>query len=178
VQGVGVVLSREGDRYLVQGAQGAFSARRAASCLLAPETGDRVWFCGDLSQGLYLSAVLERGQTPARISLRADELELAAAKTTLQTDEAVLSARKVTGVGREATWSFASIKVVSDLFESFADRLLQFARWSQRSVDGLDQVRARQIDHRAEQSMQLSAQNLIADASQLVKIDGEQIHLG
>jgi len=62
--------------------------------------------------------------------------------------------------------------------ESFAERLVQFSRWSQRMVDGPDQVRSRQIDWRAEQAMQLQAQVLIANADKLFKADAEQIHLG
>jgi Protein of unknown function (DUF3540) len=39
-------------------------------------------------------------------------------------------------------------------------------------------VRSGQIDYRAEQLMQLQAQNLVANASNLAKVDGDQIHLG
>ena len=45
-------------------------------------------------------------------------------------------------------------------------------------VDGLDQVRSTHIDYRADQTLQLQAENLIANATNLVKVDGEQIHLG
>jgi len=196
VQGTGTVVSysRAEGLYTVKSASGLFPARRAASCLLEPEVGDRIWYCGDLTEGLYATAVLVRGGGEHRriflppgssieaeqgsLTLRADTLHLAATELAIQADEAVLSARKLTGAGQEAVWSFSRIKVISELLESFADRLIQFARWSQRIVDGLDQVRSRQIDHRAEQTMQLSAQNFITDASNLVKIDGDQIHLG
>ena len=45
-------------------------------------------------------------------------------------------------------------------------------------VDGPDQVRARQMDYRAEQTMQLQAQVMIANADKLFKADSDQIHLG
>ena len=96
----------------------------------------------------------------------------------MQADSAALCVGAVTAVGREAAWSFGRVRIVSDLIESFADRLLQFARWSQRTVEGIDQVRSGQIDYRAEQLMQLQAQNLVANASNLAKVDGDQIHLG
>lgn len=195
-QSSGTVLSysREQELYTVENACGVFTVRRAASCLLVPEVGDRVWFCGDPAQGFYATAVLEQGDAEQRrvrlpagssieveqgaLTLRADKLHLAATGLSIQAGEAVLAVAKIIGVGCEAVWSFSRIKVISELLESFADRLIQFARWSQRTVDGLDQVRSRQIDYRAEQTMQLSAQNLIADAGNLVKIDGEQIHFG
>ncbi|MCL2345479.1 MAG: DUF3540 domain-containing protein [Desulfobulbus sp.] len=196
VQGTGIVVSqsRADGLYTVESGRGVFALRRAASCLLAPEVGDRIWFCGDLTGGLYATAVLERGSDansrvclPAgsrieveqgALILRADTLRLESRTLAAHTGEAVLAAKKLTGVGQEAVLSFTKIKVIGELLESFAERLIQFARWSQRTVDGPDQVRSRQIDYRAEQTMQLSAQNFIADASNLVKMDGEQIHLG
>ena len=174
--------------------QGDLTARQAASCLLVPRTGDQVWLAGDLEQGIYVAAILERHElvaeqirlpagssieaTSGALTLRADSLHLAGAQLTVQVDAAALCAQKVTGVGRDVVWSFGRIKVISELLESFADRLVQFSRWSQRTVDGLDQVRSTHIDYRAEQTLQLQAENLIANASNLVKVDGEQIHLG
>jgi len=196
MQGVATVLSlaQEEGWCTVETPQGALKVRRAVSCFLAPQAGDRVWLSGDLAQGLYVTAILERsGSGPQRVclppdssievergslTLRADGLRLAAGQLSVQADDAALCVKKLTGVGREAVWSFGSIKVISDLLESFADRLIQFSRWSQRTVDGMDQVRSRQIDWRADQTMQLAAENLIADAGNLVKVDGEQIHLG
>lgn len=181
-------------RCTVQTAQGLLGAKQAASCLLAPQAGDHVWLSGDLTEGLYVTAILERdAAAPARVclppgsslevaggafTLRADSLQLVSKKLAVQAESAALSAQQFTGIGREATWSFGRIKVIGDLLESFADRVVQFSRWSQRTVDGMDQVRSKQIDYRADQTMQLQAENFIADASNLVKVDGEQIHLG
>ena len=197
IQCVGTVaaVAPEDGACRVDTPQGAVVARRAVSCLVGPAAGDRVWLSGDLTHGLYVTAVLERSQAAAplcvslpagssievaqgSLTLRATSLLIASKQLAVQADDAALCAGKLTGVGREATWSFGRIKVISELFESFAERVVQFSRWSQRTVDGPDQVRSRQIDYRAEQSMQLQAQNLIANADNLVKFDGEQIHLG
>lgn len=174
--------------------QGELTAKKAASCLLTPQADDHVWLSGDMEIGIFITAILERSSEVAQkivlptgssievsdgaLMLRADSLQFFSKLLTVQTDTAAICAQKVTGVGREATWSFGSIKVMSDLLETFADKLIQFSRWSQRTVDGIDQVRSRQIDYRADQLMQLQAENLIANATNLVKVDGEQIHLG
>ena len=162
-----------------------------------PQGGDTVWLAGDLSHGLYVTAVLERDpqcaaeagrvMLPAdaqvesangRMTLQADHLRLDGHELAVQARSAAVAVDKITGVGREVTWSFQRVKLIADAVETFADRLLQFAGWSQRTVAGVDQVRARHIDYRAEEMMQLQAQNLVANAENLVKLDGEQIHMG
>ncbi|VTU38925.1 DUF3540 domain-containing protein [Variovorax sp. PBL-E5] len=197
LHGVGTVTAIDhGGLCTLRTAQGEQVARQAASCLLAPQAGDRVWFAGDLEQGLYVTAILERGdpasearvRLPAHgtldvaegaLTLRADALHFVGRQQlTVQADAAALCVGKLTGVGREATWSFGRIKLIGELIESFAERVIQFSRWSQRTVHGIDQVRASQIDYRADQTMQLQAENLVANASKLVKADGDQIHLG
>ncbi|SDJ15061.1 DUF3540 domain-containing protein [Variovorax sp. OV700] len=196
MHGVGTVLAVDAERRCrVVTAQGELSVSPAASCLLAPEAGDVVWLCGDFAQGMYVTAVLERGSTgpagrvvlPAgavlesadgTMTLKADHLTLAGEQLAVQGRAAAIAIDKVTGIGREVTWSFGRVKVIADLLESFADRVSQFSRWSQRTVAGMDQVRATQVDYRAEQMMQLHADNLVANAANLVKLDGEQIHMG
>jgi hypothetical protein len=198
LHGMGTVLAvaEESGLCTVATLQGELRARPAASCLLVPHAGDRVWLAGDLEQGIYVTAILERGDPASQqrvclppnstievrqgaLTLRADTLRLAAGQQlSVQADAAALCVQKLTGVGREAVWSFGRIKVISELLESFAERLVQFSRWSQRTVDGMDQVRSRQIDYRADETLQLQAENLVANAANLVKLDGEQIHLG
>lgn len=196
MHGVGTVLAVDGDgRCRVATAQGELRVSLAASCLLAPEAGDVVWLAGDFAQGMYVTAVLERGAARASsrvvlpagavlesadgaMTLKAQRLTLAGEQLAVQGKRAAIAIDKVTGVGREVTWSFGRVKLIADMLESFADRVSQFSRWSQRTVAGMDQVRATQVDYRAEQMMQLHAGNLVADAENLVKLDGEQIHMG
>ena len=180
-----------------EGGSGEHRARRAVSCLVMPQAGDTVWLAGDLSHGLYVTAVLERDPhsgsrggrvvLPAdarvesangRMTLHAESLKLDSQDLAVQARSAAVAVDKITGIGREVTWSFQRVKLIADALETFADRLLQVAGWSQRTVTGVDQVRARHIDYRAEEMMQLQAQNLVANAANLVKLDGEQIHMG
>ena len=194
--GVGKVVevSERGDLFSVKTGKELLSVRRAASCFVVPQAGDQVWLGGDLMSGVFVTAVLELSPNPVRhirlpagavistsqgnLTIDAENLHINSVKVSLQAGSAAVCVKKVVGVGAEVTWSFGQIKVVTDLFESFADKFVQFSRWSQRNVDGMDQVRSRQIDYRADQTVQIHGENLIANASNLVKIDGEQIHLG
>ena len=47
-----------------------------------------------------------------------------------------------------------------------------------RTVEELDHVRAEQIDYAAKKTMSLHGDNAIVTANELVKVDGEQIHVG
>jgi len=197
LQGTGTVIAATApDRFTVATARGELSVRRAASCLLQPQAGDRVWLAGDLAEGIYLTAVLERADpaSPARIALASDStldagdgaLTLRAGRMhlvgegrlTVQAEAAAVCIGKLTAVGREATWSFGRMKAIGELLETFVERLVQFSRWSQRTVDGMDQLRSAHIDYRADGTLQLQAEHLVANGAKLVKADGEQIHLG
>lgn len=183
------------------------SARRALSCLVLPAVGDSVACSPDPgaapdagpdvggdSDVAWITAVLLRASdapltvslppgstiacTHGTLVLQADALHLRARALGVEGEQAHLNVEQVSGVGRRASWSYGAVKLTAELVESFAERMVQFSRWSQRMVDGPDMVRSRQIDWRAEQTMQLQAQVLIANADKLFKADAEQIHLG
>lgn len=159
--------------FIVQTGHGPMTARQAASCLVVPRPGDRVWLAGDLAHGLYVTAVLERAAaTGCELRLPPNSvLSVPAGTLTVQ-------APALRVVAREAVGTFGRVKLVGDLLETFFDKVSQFARWSQRVVDGPDQVRSQHIDWRADRTLQLQAEHLVANGSRLVKADGDQIHLG
>jgi Protein of unknown function (DUF3540) len=49
---------------------------------------------------------------------------------------------------------------------------------SLRTVEAMDQLRAGQIDHVAQGTLNLHGENAVVTAEELVKLDGEQIHVG
>lgn len=179
---------------VLQAGNDTWTAQRATSCLVLPQVGDLVAHVSAAAGASYITAVLERTtdeplmlRLPSgsvidtqngALTLRADALTLAACSFHLEAERAQINAEQVNAVGSKASWSYSAVKVTTELLESFAERVLQFARWSQRLIDGPDQVRSRQIDYRAEQILQLQAHTVIANADKLFKADGEQIHLG
>jgi len=181
-------------RYTLDDGRAPCEAVRAASCLVLPAVGDTVACAAGGEGPVWVIAVLRRADdAPLTVSLppgttidsaggalvlQADAIHLRARALGVEGEQAHLNVEQVSGVGRKASWSYGAVKLTAELVESFAERLVQFSRWSQRMVDGPDQVRSRQIDWRAEQAMQLQAQVLIANADKLFKADAEQIHLG
>ena len=175
-------------------------ARRAASCLLEPCVGDRVWFVVEAGlpgeQGCFVTAVLEREEEarPARLSvegtsevcvqasrltLRADtRLELQADELRAQSRLARVVLGECSAVLRSLFTHASKLTIVGKLVETIADQLSTHSKVSQRTVEELDQVKSGTIDYRATGSAQIGAEHALITGAELVKVDGGQIHLG
>jgi len=211
----GRVLLRQGEHYAVALEQpnserggglrgrvaGERRARRAASCLLVPEPGDRVLLA--LEPEPFIVAVLERGgEQPAALRLDGDvrlevpsgKLDIAASEgVRLRSDRAISllsrALRIESGSGEllfgrlEAVASatrahIGKLSLVADTCDVVAERIAQRAKRAYRFVEELDQLRARYLDHRADDLLQLKGKNTVLTAREVTKIDGEQIHVG
>ncbi len=199
-----VLAVEEGATCSIQTATGVLRARRALSCLVWPEVGDRVLAAQGLNDETFLIAILERraavplrlvlpGETAvevaegAGLSLRIEGPLALGSRSRLSAEgpEVSVRAERLTLVGgrleliaREALAALRSSRLIGDLVEATAERLNLWLDQSQRRVQGLDQVHAGSVEIHAEQVTRLHSDTLLADARRLVKIDGEQIHLG
>jgi hypothetical protein len=192
----GTVLATDDTGYIVGGEWGRLEARRSASCQLMPELGDLVLISGSQPDQVFLIAVLERrGPAPLRTQLgegMALSVEAAGTLTISATRALNLKADDVGVIGRrahllvskfkastrEAVLSLQSARLIGDVVETSLGRLSQLLGSSQRTVQGLDQTRSGDIDYRAEQTVSMHGQHLFANADKLVRIDGEQVHIG
>lgn len=68
--------------------------------------------------------------------------------------------------------------IVARTVQSVADHVTARAKRVFRFITELDQNRSRQIDYRAESTARLSGQSTVVTAHELVKVDGEQVHIG
>lgn len=186
---------------LVTTDEGPVEAAVAASCLLEPEPGDYVLLVqGD--GGAFVLAVLRReGTGPAqvdvpegltirsrkgKVSLAGHEVELTAAERTTVTSPnvEVSSMRgtffvdKLQALSSKVEADVGRLSVVAETIDTVADRLRQKLERSYRFVRGLDQKRAGTIDAKAETYARLHANDTVITSDQLVKVDGEQIHIG
>jgi hypothetical protein len=199
----GTVVSADERGLLVRTGRGDYRARRATSCLLAPAAGDLVLVCTLSSGACYVLAVLEREEgAPGaiaydgdlRVTLPRGRLDLAAQDgvgVTTGKDvsvvaggvdvKAVRGSLLVQGLSLISGLLVAEVekaKVVAGAIDSALDRLSQRVKRSYRFVEELDQVKAQQIDYAAKGVMRLHAGNTLMSAEELVKLDGEQIHVG
>jgi hypothetical protein len=177
-------------------------ARRAVSCLVAPEPNDRV-LVASRGRECFVLAVLARAPGAA-VELTAEgdlavRLPQGALTLSATGDVAVLSEREVHVVARgvgvqaaEGTFALRTmalvgellhadvrqVKAVAETVDSVIDRVSQRVKRSLRFIEEIDLKRAEQVDHSARQTMHLRAENALISAHKLAKVDGEQIHIG
>ncbi len=203
IQLIGRVVDGNGQRWMLATEQhGLMPARRASSCLLEPCPGDRVLL---LWQGdeAWVLAVLERAQDgtnalslPGDVSLRAvggslklhcdQDLDISAPGSVSVTGSRLqLRARVSEFVAEKACWAIEKLQLrygrmamVGETLDMVARQLNQFAENSVRKVEGMDHKRAGQVDHRARSAMTLRGENVIVQAREVAKVDGDQIQLG
>ena len=198
----GIVTGCDGSIFqaLVDGQ--AWPAKRAIACLLEPLAGDRVLLYTDVqSQGFILSILERRGTGPASISLEGDlEVKTQGAFSVMGAKGVDISSgsdislvsgglkikaligdvviEKLSFVGAFFEGHLQRVKLVAESLDTILDRLYQRLKRSYRIIEESDHVRAGSIDLRAEGTVHVRGENTVLTAQELVKIDGEQIHVG
>jgi len=199
----GQVLRVEGAIVFVRADGAVHEARRAASCLLEPTAGDRVLLATIADGSSYVLAVLERTEgAPATLSVDGDcalrlpngrlsvtttkgvgfvsaaDISMTAPAIEMKAVEGRFGLGRLTVVGKELIAEIATAKTTLGALDIVADRVLQKVQRAYRFVEEMDQLRAKRVDYKAEQSMRLHGANTLMTADSLVKLDGEHIHMG
>jgi Protein of unknown function (DUF3540) len=200
---VGTVARIDGADFVIETDAGELRARRATSCLLEPAPGDLVLVALVSRGSSYVLAVLEReAGAPGHIVADGD-LNITLGRGSLgvaaQGDVRLVSGREVSVVSGGlrvnavdgsvvlerlsflGTFFQAEIeraKLLGKSLDTLLERVSQRVKRSYRVVEESDHVRAESIDYAAKTSMSLHAQNTLLTAEELVKLEGEQIHLG
>lgn len=202
-QETATVVRLEGETVVVRAGTGEVRARRATSCLLSPEPADVVLLARTWGGKSWVLAVLEReGDAPRTLGCDGDlAIKLPAGKLSLVAQEGVelVSAGDVAVVsegvrvnavhgsvvvqtlgflGSVLSAEVERVKLLAGTLDSVLTRFSQRVKRSYRVVEERDQVRADQIDHSAGTSISMHAPTAVITAEELVKMDGEQIHLG
>jgi hypothetical protein len=199
----GTVAAFEADAVVVHVAGRPLKARRAVSCLVEPAIGDRVLVA--ISDDSFVLAVLVKGEAGApgvtlavdgdvtlrsrggkvalvandavslasatKVELNAPELEVRALKTSF-------FSASLSYIGRALDGEIDRVKVVARSVDRAIDRVTERIQNSFRTVEGIDRVRAKELDIDVEGNFSVHADNTIIGTEKLVKVDGEQIHLG
>lgn len=201
-QTTGVLERQEGPVLLVRTERGLLRARRAVSCLVEAEANDLVLVASDEAGRAWVLAVLEREGTTTSLAVEGDlnvrashgavrllardaidvvsgkRLGLSAPESSWSTGALGVMADTVSLVGDALSARFSKARVESTVLESIAERVFQKAQRVFRTVEELDQVRAKRVDYKAEQLLAMHGGSTVVTANELVKVDGEQVHVG
>lgn len=178
-------------------------ARQAASCLVRPAAHDDVLVAGLDDGRWYVLAILERAdesftaldlQGNASIatgdgSLRLSgqegvevcsprEVSISANRFALKATGASLLLDSLDYLGRRVSADVGNIRCRVGTLETSAKRISQWAKHVQRTVEGTEWLRAGQIDFGASKNLRMKAKNALVTALSLVKVDGDQVHIG
>jgi hypothetical protein len=198
----GVVVPSAHEVYNVRTHSGVHRAKRAVSCLVAPRAGDSVTIALT-RRGAYVTAVLERAVADAATTIAVDgdlelaiggrfdvsapagieltsshDLRVAADRVAFHAQEANLAVGRTTIVGKFLLSQVEHVKQVASAIDVVAERVSQTVERCYRFVAKHDQLRAETIDYKADEAVQIHGRNAVVTAHKLVKIDGDQIHLG
>lgn len=164
------------------------TARVAASCLLAPNPGDRIAWWRDEAGAHWVTAVLIRdADGPASVVLPADSqlttqsgsMTLAPAGTlSLRGREIDVATQSIVAVTRSLQASLGVARMIGGTLATVFERLTSHAQFQHRVVEGLDQVQAGTLDHRARGVAQLSGETVVVNGERLIKQRAAQIHMG
>ncbi|HUB10755.1 MAG TPA: DUF3540 domain-containing protein [Acetobacteraceae bacterium] len=178
------------------------SARIAFGCLVQPEPGDRV-LVGCVDDTMWIVSVLERRcDAPPRLWSEGD-LQIETARgdvrvtagrtvtidarasilaTALEIDLHARMARfildELVQIGRRASWYVSRLRSMGEVVETFAEHVLMRTKRASRFVEESDRLRAGDIDHSAEATLQLQANVAFVTADTIVRVDADQIHMG
>jgi Protein of unknown function (DUF3540) len=181
---------------------GTWQARRAKSCLVAPEIGDAV-LCASGPEGVFVLAVLRGAEgAPTRVEAEGDlHIRSREGRVALSSPEGVdlvsggfvavtsaevhvraakgsVAVEELGYLGRLVQAEVARVALVAHEVDSALERLTLRAKRVFRFVEEIDQTRAGTVDLRAQNLVGIRGENAILSARVLAKIDGEQIHLG
>ena len=202
-QEIGAVIRTTESAFVVETEDGEISAKRAASCLLAPAPGDMVLVAVTAKDQAYVLAVLEREEgAPGKIAVEGDlHIDVRHGQFRVKADEGVtlassrdvsvvssgVNVRAITSEIALQSLSFLSTvvraevdkaKLLAGSFDSVMERLSQRVKRAYRVVEESDHLRAERVDYAATETMSLHGANTVVTAEELVKLDGEQIHVG
>ena len=195
----GVVRAFVDGSWLVSHDRGSVVAKLAPSCLLAPEVNDVVMLA-TVPEGAFVLAVLDRGGEHRRIEVDG-ELHLSATRVCIEADEeltlrskrvARLVGEALTVAATEATWVAKQLRVLGEAFVVDATRIKQISTYSDvesesarerlgnsyRDVREVEHVKAGSLTFSLRDTLSVHANLAAVTAKKLLRLAGDQIHLG
>jgi hypothetical protein len=203
-QTFGLIEGRDGAIFLVRAGADVVHARRAKGCLIEPAVGDTVLVAQSECHGSYVLSVLHSADDNPEsvVSVEGDltlksksgkvaivgnegvsvtsgrQVSVTAPEVVGRTMNATLFADSLSYVGRKLEAQVERVRLIGQALESSFDKVTARMKHSYRTIEQLEQVKANELHVTAESTLNMRAKNTLVTAEKLMKVDGEQIHLG
>ena len=198
------MLEESEEGYLVRVGETPATAWPSASCLLRPCVGDEVLLSLDASGRCFILAVLVRADESAgnnldfqgpvtmhvaqgslhvlaeeNVTLSAGEqCGCMARKVSVLADEAEMRVERTSFLGKVLQANVQTSQFVANILETTARRLTQRLKDLFCYVEDLSEFQAKDSRHLVEETLTMHSKNAFHVADEVVKVDGEQVHLG
>lgn len=190
----GQVLARSKEGYTVQTAHGRYAARKAKSCLLAPEPGDSVLLSTDSLGACFILAILEGAQESSAIEHQGDlslqvsggslqltaerELSLASETVTLTAHQGNAALERISLLSHSVSAQCRTLELAADIcrqsLRSLSQRLGSFFR----ATEGHEETQAGSSRSLVEDTRVVHCKSSVLMAEEDARIDADQIQLG
>ena len=107
-----------------------------------------------------------------------EQLRLVSRELDVVADEGRLTVANLVARTKTLLARSGAVDAAFDVLETAAERVTSRVKRSYRFVEDADVTRAGSIDTRAKESFVMRAKDALVNAKRLVRLDGEQIHLG
>jgi hypothetical protein len=199
---MGTVTGVEASVFVVRTSTGAsVDAAVAASCLVRPAEGDLVALLPVPAKGHYIVAILERASgeglalsapggltvsvpkgrftvAAEGIDLVGKEVALHGQKTTVDAQTLRFSFREMAAFGAEVWLNADTFKLAGRFASAVFESVMVRAARSYRVISELEHMTGRQLSYTVSETVSVHGKNNLVTAEDLVKVDGQQIHVG
>lgn len=178
IQLIGEVSAIDQQQYTVMCDGKAWQCQLAASCLLRPELGDTVLISGPDTSRVFLLAVIEQAN-PDQATIRvAGNLHLQSQSLSMQASQGRWQFDHLHYRGEKLDAQIGAVRLLGKMYEAVVDRLRLMSRNATKITSETDRTRVGTLDVQAEHAAHLHSKMTTVTASEFVKVDGKQIHMG
>ncbi len=197
-----LVIGGGADNWIIQSGTGTYKARKAFSCLVAPEIGDRVLSVLLPSGNSSILAILERKQSQttrlrfdgdvdisssrsirmfASKSLDAcsgDAMNFDSKEFSLRSKMVSLLFDRLNATGSEANQNINKVKILTKSIETVSETSRQVTRYAFRLVSGLESVNAGEVLQSIKKRFTVQSRQLNMLAEEDANLNAKRVHLG
>jgi hypothetical protein len=197
-----VVIGGGNENWIVQSSLGTYKAKKAFSCLVCPEIGDKVLSVSLAAGGASILAILERKSSqatrlkfggdvdfssPGSIKMLANEridvmsgdaMNFDTVELSMRSETSSVSFDRLSVTGNEANQYINKIRVMSKYLETVSETSKQVMKNSFRLVSGLESLTAGEVLQQVKKRFTVQSKQVSMLAEEDAKLNGKRVHLG